>query len=245
MMPATAADPSSLMGIFCSQFAIHPVDASDSRIYALRHRVFCEELGYAMKSDGKAESDDYDPYARHFLLAHNGKDVGYVRVLTGSDPKGLPCSKFGFSHADASRLDLEKIDIARTCEASRLAILAEARRPLRYTDLEGKERIIQVGLLALYAAIGYTVITEKLTHMFMVGEPRLQKHCDRTGFHMRQGSEPFEYFGQRALFFYERDEIIKDILSLPGDRRAVMRQVAVQIQTERAKDVEIPQELVA
>lgn len=63
-----------------------------TRVYALRHRVYCEESGFEPQALSKRamEFDGYDKRAIHFLLVHRhtGQDVGTVRLVP-PDPSSM------------------------------------------------------------------------------------------------------------------------------------------------------------
>ena len=73
-------------------------EALRRRVYELRYRVFCHELGYAMDQQEGREADGYDGHSLHTLLTHpqTNSDVGCIRlVLPLQRGGGLPFEGVG------------------------------------------------------------------------------------------------------------------------------------------------------
>lgn len=208
--------PFSHTDSFKRQFDIQLASSDDlrQRIFDLRYRVFCEELGYAMDNRDGRESDKYDQSSLHCLVHHRPtqQDVGCVRVVVPRERGGgLPFETFGLRYVDRKLLDWSKLDPTKCCELSRLAVIDEFRRPLALSDANtpadvsgptsrrNRMQLPSVVLMLYQATIALT-LQHEFNWVFMVGEPRLQRHVLTYGIHMRQVSPTFEYFGQRAVF---------------------------------------------
>ena len=227
--------------IFGRHFSVILADAEAERerVFDLRFRVFCEELGFAMKNRNGLESDDYDNSSLHCLIHHNPShtDVGCVRlVLPGERGGGLPFEKFGLRYVDRTLLDWRKLDPTRCCEISRLAVLDEFRRPLKVFDATANANNVSAFVerrqtprrmppvaLALYQAMVALTLHHQFEHTFMVGEPRLQRHLASYNITMHQISPTFEYFGQRAVFVTTRADCEATVESWNADKRDLYR----------------------
>ncbi|MET0380262.1 MAG: PEP-CTERM/exosortase system-associated acyltransferase [Spongiibacteraceae bacterium] len=231
--------PSSYTDSFKRQFDIQLASSDElrQRVFDLRFRVFCEELGYAMKNRDGLESDAHDQSSLHCLVHHlpTQTDVGCVRVVLPRERGGgLPFETFGLRYVDRKLLDWSKLDPTRCCELSRLAVIDEFRRPLALSDANApvgattsanrrsRLQLPSVGL-ALYQATIALTLQHQFEWVFMVGEPRLQRHVLTFGIHMRQVSPTFEYFGQRAVFVTTMADTLATIDAWDSDKKDLYR----------------------
>lgn len=202
-------------------------DALRARVYAVRHRVFCQELGFSMQNDGALEADTYDAQSLHFLLRHkiSNADVGCVRlVLPLADGGGLPFESFGLRYVDRTLLDWRTLDSKKCCEISRLAVTSQFRRRAgEQTNPEGvgdeeevddfMRRRFPFIAVSLYHAVVALILKRGYKSVFMVIEPRLQRHLKRFGLAVQQISPTFDYFGQRAVYVTTREQLQIEIAS--------------------------------
>jgi N-acyl amino acid synthase of PEP-CTERM/exosortase system len=226
---SSAAIPSeSLADNFARNFTMLPADTEPlrERIFQLRCQVFCNELGYGMDQRDGLEADSYDARSLHCLLSHrsSGVDAGCVRLVQPMERGGgLPFEKFGLRHVDRRLLDWKQLDPASCCELSRLAVAATFRR--RRGEAEHADGVAAVEdintsnvhrrfpfiAISLYYAMIATILQRGYQHIFLVIEPRLQRHVARYGIRLRQVSPEFEYFGQRAVFYTDREQLHQEM----------------------------------
>ena len=222
--------------IFSRQFSIDLAssDADRERVFDIRFRVFCEELGFAMQNRDGLESDAYDSNSLHCVVRHGASqtDVGCVRlVLPEERGGGLPFEKFGLMHVDRKLLDWRQIDPTKCCEISRLAVLEEHRKPLKLFDaprpVEGVTSIadrrrsgmrMPPVVLSLYQAMVALTLHRGFEWTFMVGETRLARHLSTYNITMHQISPTFDYFGQRAVFVTTRADCEATVQSWNADK---------------------------
>jgi N-acyl amino acid synthase of PEP-CTERM/exosortase system len=231
-MNEPALPASSLADAFGSNFEITQVGAEQrARIFQLRYRVFCEELGYGMHHDGSHESDDYDAAAQHCLLRHRPTecDVGCFRLLARHPLGHLPCESFGLPFVDPASFDLRSIDLDDACEVSRLAVGPDFRRPVAYIGADGRAQRFPFGVVTLYHAALAMVLEGGWHWVLMVGETRLQRHLQRWGLRWEQISPPFEYYGSRAVFLSSREQLLRDVASWPPAWRELYEGVRAQL----------------
>ncbi len=217
-MPA----PTSLISLaddFARTFEIVIADTDElrARIYRLRHRVFCEELGYELDSDGALEVDECDAQSIHCLLRHrpSGLDTGCVRlVLPLAGGGGLPFEGYGLRYVDRKLFDWKQIDSRQCCEISRLAVASNFRR--RAGEFNTAEGVVDIAddtqtdnfmrtrfpfiAVSLYHAAIALVLQRHYRWVFMVVAPRLQRHLQRYGVRINQISPVFDYCGSRAVY---------------------------------------------
>lgn len=218
-------------------------DATRERVYAVRHQVFCKELGYSMQNNGAQEADEYDNQSLHCLLRHKptGMDVGCLRlVLPLADGGGLPFESFGMRYVDRSALDWKTLDSKSCCEISRLAVVSQFRRrageqnnPEGVGDEEEVDAFMRRRFpflaVSLYHAVIALILKRGYQSIFMVIEPRLQRHLQRYGVTVRQISPTFEYYGQRAVYITTGEQFRQEVLSWNSELRGLFDEVHRQL----------------
>lgn len=225
-------EPQPLAEAFASSFSIGlGAPADRERIFQLRYRVFCQELGYGMSHRDGHESDPYDAAARHCLLSYlpSQSDIGCFRLVTAQGERGLPCEAFGLPFVDRSRFDLAAVDLSRACEVSRLAVVPDFRRPVAFAGSDTRAQRFPFGVVSLYYAVIALILEGGHPWSFMVAEPRLQRHLARWGIRWQQISEPFEYYGARAVFVSSREQLQRDVAEWPPNWRALYEHVRAQL----------------
>lgn len=223
--------PQTLTSRFFSQFELLLADTEllRQRAYQVRHRVFCEELGFAMKTNDGFETDEYDDHSLQLLLRDhlNNIDIASVRVVKPFNRGGgLPFELFGLRYVDRKLFDWKQLDPTRCCELSRLSVLQGIRRPRsQKTDVcESDEKGIAKDLrLLIPIALSYAALTLSVANnyewIFMGGELRLRRLIAHYGIYSQQISSIFEYYGPRALFVLNRSQLLTDMQSWKPELR--------------------------
>ena len=227
---SSAANPTeSLAANFERNFSMLLADSEPlrDRVFQLRCQVFCNELGYGMDQRDGLEADSYDPRSIHCLLHHrpSGTDAGCVRLVQPMERGGgLPFEKFGLRYVDRHLLDWKQLDPTRCCELSRLAVAATFRR--RRGEAEHADGVAAVEdintsnahrrfpfiAISLYYAMIAMILERGYENIFLVIEPRLQRHVARYGIRLQQVSPEFDYFGQRAVFHTDREQLHQEMV---------------------------------
>lgn len=202
------------------------------RVFQLRHKVYCEELGYEEPSDAdaKLEYDAYDSHALHCLIEHrrSGEAAGCMRlVLPNEDDlsreRRLPLQSYAGQSLTDEALHPARLDRDEICEISRLAIAKPFRRKSvstdticrlgqdiqRFTADEQKTfPMIVVGLfLATYALVGLS----HRRHVFAMMEPRLPRLLSMSGFHFTQVGNRIDFHGKRSAYYIDQHKAEKEI----------------------------------
>jgi N-acyl amino acid synthase of PEP-CTERM/exosortase system len=237
--------PLSLADDFSRTFEIIFADTDElrARVYRLRHQVFCAELGYEMDNDGALEADEYDNQSMHCLLRHraSGLDTGCVRlVLPLAHGGGLPFENFGLRYVDRTLFDWKKIDSKNCCEISRLAVASNFRR--RTGEFKTPEGIAEDDetqsffhrrfpfiAVSLYHAVIAAVLQRQYGWVFMVVEPRLQRHLQRFGVRVNQISPTFEYYGSRAVYMTTGEQFQNEVNGWNGELQGLYGNVHQQL----------------
>ena len=245
-MPASSSEL-SLADDFARTFEITlaATDEQRARIYRLRHRVFCEELGYALDSDGAQEADDCDAQSIHCLLRHraSGLDTGCVRlVLPLASGGGLPFEGYGLRYVDRKLFDWKQVDSRQCCEISRLAVASYFRRRAgEYATPEGvvdggagesdgfmQKRFPFIAVSLYHAAIAL-VLQRQYPFIFMTVAPRLQRHLQRYGVRLQQISPVFEHCGSRAVYVTTSAQFQREVDSWGAELQGLYRNVQQQL----------------
>lgn len=199
------------------EILIADTDELRARVYRLRHRVFCDELGYELDSDGTLEADECDAQSIHCLLRHraSGLDTGCVRLVLPRDGGGgLPFESYGLRYIERKLFDWKQIDSRQCCEISRLAVASNFRR--RSGEFDTPDGVVdenEASALDSFMRVRFPYIAVSLYHaaialvlqrnygwVFMVVAPRLQRHLQRYGVQIKQISPTFDYCGNRAVY---------------------------------------------
>lgn len=179
---------------------------------ALRHEVFCAELGRVpscteQSSDKRPqETDDFDAHSVHVLCrsVDTGEAVGCARLILPS-PRGLNVlSRYQLHSPSKSNSD-------QVGEIGRLAISSKFRRYRRDTSLVGpafpsntseaiSREIKRDGptvALGLYREIFRLASEHGITHCYAAMEPSLSRMLNRLGFPFQEAG-PINYSVQPA-----------------------------------------------
>jgi N-acyl amino acid synthase of PEP-CTERM/exosortase system len=192
-------------------------------VFALRHGVYCEELGFEPPRADGLERDDFDARSLHAFVRHaaSGAMAGTVRLVTttGEDerlPMEVHCAE---ALANAT---MKPADFARetVCEISRLAVPARFRR--RATDRfagaatgaidahrysVGELRCFPWIAIALYFSAAALSRQTGRHHVFVMVEPRLARAMNFVGIDFRQIGPAIEFHGRRAPHYIDRERL--------------------------------------
>ncbi len=181
--------------------------------FNVRHRVYCEDLGWEPVRADRMETDEWDANALHLVLRSRelNEFVGCVRLLRV--PPQAPETLLPFEQACQETLDhrtLELLDIPRMgmAEVSRLAVdgryrrrAHERNRPAAISDDDyGKFTrprfpYIPVGL---YLALLEAARLHGIDTLFMLTEPWLAAHFRKLGVRLEPVGGPIEHRGERV-----------------------------------------------
>jgi N-acyl amino acid synthase of PEP-CTERM/exosortase system len=179
---------------FDEEFRLVVADTEQLRraSFALRHEVYCRELGFEpVRADG-LERDAYDHRALHYLLAHvpSGVWAGCVRVVLDDAAGGLPFEPvLGVVPAARSR--------GAVGEISRLAVPHGFRRSVRALPDRPRHPHAVLGLALTAAAATAEAGLETAVCMMT---SRLAVQLATYGMHFAQLTDEVGYRGRRALF---------------------------------------------
>lgn len=243
-------DIKNLGASFKRYFQIVPAVSEELRevAFRIRHRVYCEDLGYEpIRVDGR-ECDRYDEHSLHCLIrsVKSGDYVACTRlVLCRPDApmEPLPFERTCAAALDASVVDPRALPRHRIAEVSRLAVISQFRMrrheqrsalPLdEHSFGDAQQPRFPYIPVALYLATTELAKLHGIETMFVLTEPRLAQHFARLGVRIRQIGAPVEHRGTR----------IPSMLSVPGIlgglnfiMRPLYEEVAAEVQRGIAQE---------
>ena len=234
---------------FKQYFEIIPAypETLKEEVYRIRHRVYCEDLGYEQTTLERREIDKYDAHSLHLLLRSTQKNefIGCVRIICTqpSNPEQLlPFQESCAAVLDRSIIDPAKLPRHKIAEASRLAVVSDYRRrkgeattaiSISDEDFGSSQQprfpyipvALFFGTFNLAHAIG-------IEHLFILTEERLAKHFNKIGFNIKQIGEPIEHRGKRIPSVFDVSSTINSIRpNLQSLYRAVSDDISKYTQT--------------
>ncbi|MCE8021006.1 PEP-CTERM/exosortase system-associated acyltransferase [Halomonas sp. MCCC 1A11036] len=214
------------------RFVIARSRESRYRAYALRHKVFREELRYALGEDTGTpfEKDAHDKHSILCLLHHTGsdRDAGCLRVVLpiGNDgqPRSLPLEESCAHGLTDPQLHPDRFEHSSLCEVSRLAVHPDFRRTrdcalgLRENDLQLLEenRLLPPSplvTLSLFLAATAIVGLAGRRHVFAMMEPRFARLLKISGLEFRRVGDVIDYCGPRAAYYIDQHQAERGLQS--------------------------------
>lgn len=201
-------------------------DALRDHAYRIRHRVYCEELGYEPPQPDCRERDEYDPQSLHVLIrsVQLGEFIGCTRIIR-THPRDpcypLPFEKLCVTALDRSIIEPSRLARGTIAEVSRLAVIARFRRrkgedktPLSISD-EDFDTAIHPRFpyipLALYLATVELARLNGIELLFVLTEERLASHFRKLGVNILTIGAPVEHRGKRIPSMMHTGAIIGDL----------------------------------
>ncbi|GGW53051.1 PEP-CTERM/exosortase system-associated acyltransferase [Alishewanella tabrizica] len=216
-----------------------------TKVYRLRHRVYCEELGYEPVRPEGIEYDSFDQHSIHCFLEHRNSNTiaGTLRMIECfNDSQKLPIEHY--FQGQFIRSDLHPSAFAREqiFELSRLAVAAPFRKNMQsqqnpqlshiaaVSDLDQQAhfRYISAGL---YLAALEEARAMQLKHAYAAIAPALARMLNRVGFQFEQISQPIELNGKRAAYYLDID---RSLQTLCNDYQLLFKVLAAQLQQSDA-----------
>lgn len=205
--------------LHCFNFRIAITEEEKKSVYALRHKVFCQELKYEMAGDPdkKLEWDNFDETSLHCVVEHKrtGLIAGCLRLVTLDPDASCDLAKLPIEvHCEKSiarpYLHPSSFNKNNICEASRLAISQHFRKwnegsptspgqAIEFTDAERKTfPLIIIGLFLSSYALAELASRD---HMFAMMEPGLPRLLRKAGFNFLNIGGPVSFHGIRHPFY--------------------------------------------
>jgi N-acyl amino acid synthase of PEP-CTERM/exosortase system len=210
---------------FRGHFEVAPAlsDELKDAVYGIRHRVYCEELGFEPMRADRREKDEYDAHSVHLLIRNVADEdfIGCARLILArpGDPYyPLPFERTCSATLDRNLVDPTSMPRSAVAEVSRLAIVNTYRRrkgegstadAVAQMDFGSKERprfpYIQVGLYLGAVALAQRLGIERL---FVLTEPRLASRFGKLGVKLLPVGAPVEHRGKRVPAMMRVNEVV-------------------------------------
>ncbi len=226
-------DRKSPLAAFAKQFRFSIANDKESRYraYALRHKVFRQELNYdlGVNSDIPFENDAHDEHAILCLLNHipSGIDTGCLRVVlipgNATPPLDtLPLERSCGHSLDHPLLHPNLFPRSTICEVSRLAVHPAFRRSkdcvlgLNEHDIrqlsghDVKPFSPLLGLSLFLAATAIVGLSER-RHVFAMMEPRFSRLLKMSGLAFHKAGRVIDYCGPRAAYYIDQHQAERDM----------------------------------
>nr|WP_136250296.1 PEP-CTERM/exosortase system-associated acyltransferase [Ningiella ruwaisensis] len=210
-------------------------ESEKEAMYALRHKVYCEELGFRFASHANKESDIYDNHSRFCIVKHtkSKKLVGAVRLVESfKASEKLPiedtCNTF-YDDCHCLPHHFKREEIA---EVSRLVVTPEYRKNTfknrasakhlanisSFGDLDAgeftdKHELRNFKYIAVALYLGAMVLSQrtKRKHLFIITTPKLAQSLACFGIQLTRIGYAFEYQGYRAPYYIDVSKTEKRI----------------------------------
>jgi N-acyl amino acid synthase of PEP-CTERM/exosortase system len=199
---------------FKRYFEIVPAftNALKEEVYRVRHRVYCEDLGFEPIRPDRRETDEHDFNSLHLLMrdVNTGEFVGCTRIVRprqGDQHYQLPFEKSCAAVLDRSIVDPAKLPRNHIAEVSRLAVIAEYRRRKGEANsalsISGKDFGTPKQPRFPFIPIGLYLATTELARLngidtvFVLTEERLANHFGKLGFNLQHIGKRIDYHGNR------------------------------------------------
>lgn len=213
---------------FSRYFEIVPAlsEALKDHVYAIRHRVYCEELAYESARPDRRERDEYDARSLHLLIRSVQTDeyIGCTRLIRpAAEPPDdvLPFEQVCAGALDRSIVDPASLPRQTIAEVSRLAVIGTFRRR------KGEERSVlplseqDFGTPAQprfpYIPIGLYLATVELARLngietlFVLTDERLASHFSKLGVELRTIGRPVQHRGVRIPSMMSTHAILESL----------------------------------
>ena len=176
--------------------------------FRLRHKVYCEELGFEPIKPDRLETDWFDNRAWHACISHTQKQqlAGTVRVITSTSRSELLPIEHNFGALITNPvLAPQNFDRQHICEISRLAVPANIRRNQLGDDgnRTTEQQCYRQVAVALYLIATQLCLQTNRHHSFVMIEPALARILRRIGIHFIQIGETTKYNGLRAPYYLD------------------------------------------
>jgi N-acyl amino acid synthase of PEP-CTERM/exosortase system len=195
--------------------------------FSIRHRVYCEELGYEETTSSGLERDDFDARSLHLLIRNvsSQKYAGTVRLVCSSNSSEiLPIEKYCLHSFYPHSVKPEHFPRDQICEISRLAVPLDFRKRStdKYdgasegavnTDNYSKTEMRCFPFICVGLCLEIVAVAERkdIQHFFVMLEPKLARSLAFLGFKFEKVGDIIEYHGKRAAYYINLEMVYKNL----------------------------------
>lgn len=182
-------------------------------IYKLRHKVYCETLGYEPIYDNGIEKDNFDIRSHHVAITHQklGTVIGCTRVVNCFDETDLlPVEVL----AEKQLLDAEyhpnKFGRENICEISRLAVDQEFKQNLDEVTAHEQSLYPYIALHLYYSSLKLAVESNR-PHVYLLSESKLIRCMRMEGINIIPIGDYVAHKGLRKPCYINAQEFIDNL----------------------------------
>lgn len=208
-------DAKEILSLFTNQYTLHVAHTDDQKAeaYRLRHKIYCQELGFIHPDEREIEVDAYDGVSTQIILNHlpSKKSVGCVRFIPGLvDGRfcPLPMENVCGNALDHDKLNAIKHSGHKYAEISRLAI-DRSFRSLGRTKAGNVHSPVRASCALLALLMGVQAHANQIDTRYMLAiiEKRLWSTMAKLDIPVVPMGTEIDYRGKRFPVMIDRDAV--------------------------------------
>ncbi|WP_339722000.1 PEP-CTERM/exosortase system-associated acyltransferase [uncultured Paraglaciecola sp.] len=183
-------------------------------IYRLRHKVYCEKMGYEPVNNTGIETDDFDTRAHHVAITHQklGDVIGCTRVVNCYHQDDLlPMEVLAQNQLLDSDYHPEKFGRDNICEISRLAVDQEFKQNLHQETSEQEQKLYPYIALHLYYTSLKLAAESNRPHVYLLSESKLIRSMRLVGINIIPIGDYVAHKGLRKPCYINAQEFIDNL----------------------------------
>jgi len=182
-------------------------------IYRLRHKIYCEKLGYEPVNHDEIEKDNFDIRAHHVAISHQklGAVIGCTRVVNCyNEDDLLPMEVL----AKKQLLDVDyhpqKFGRDSICEISRLAVDHEFKQNLNEVTSQEQNLYPYIALHLYYSSLKLAVESNR-PHVYLLSESKLIRSMRLVGINIIPIGDYVAHKGLRKPCYINAQDFIDNL----------------------------------
>jgi N-acyl amino acid synthase of PEP-CTERM/exosortase system len=182
-------------------------------IYRLRHKVYCESLGYEKVRSNGVEKDKFDIRSQHVAITHQklGDVVGCTRVVNCyNETEKLPVEILAKNQILDSEYNPENFSRDSICEISRLAVDKEFKQNLDEVSAQEQALYPYLALYLYYSSLKLAAESNR-PHVFLLSESRLIRSMRLVGINIIPIGDYVAHKGLRKPCYINAQEFIDNL----------------------------------
>lgn len=183
-------------------------------IYRLRHKVYCETLGYEPVNHNGIEKDNFDIRAHHVAISHLklGDVIGCTRVVNCyHEDDLLPMEILAQNQSLDSDYHPEKFGRDHVCEISRLAVDKEFKKNLCEKTTAQEQTLYPYIALHLYYSSLKLAAESNRPHVYLLSESKLIRSMRLMGINIIPIGDYVAHKGLRKPCYINAQEFIDNL----------------------------------
>ena len=182
-------------------------------IYRLRHKVYCETLGYEPVYHNGIEKDNFDIRSHHVAITHQelGTVIGCTRVVNCFDEHDLlPVEVLSEKQLLDPEYHPEKFGRDSICEISRLAVDQGFKKDLDDVTAQEQSLYPYIALHLYYSSLKLAVESNR-PHVYLLSESKLIRSMRLVGINIITIGDYVSHKGLRKPCYINAKEFIENL----------------------------------